>query len=69
MIWHPKIGQRVQVWYNKKAAPHMPYHAEHGLVTEVSRGPGPHNIKVELARDGRSVIVPRGNLRVQKETT
>jgi hypothetical protein len=64
MIFHPRIGQRVGVHYARRAAAVMPYHGMHGLVRVVSRGRGPRNVGVEI--DGRLVVIPRGNLVVNR---
>lgn len=61
MISNPRPGQRVQVWYNAKAAPHMPYHGKFGTVQLVSRGkPRNHLIQMD---DGAVIGVPCGNIR------
>jgi len=61
MIWRPRKGQAVVVWYNRRAAPFLPHHGEAGIVERVARGPGPRNVEVRFA-DGVRMIVPRGNL-------
>lgn len=61
MIYQPKPGQQVQVWYEKKAAALMPLHGQLGRVVAASRGPGPRNAKIDAG--GAQYIVPRGNLR------
>jgi hypothetical protein len=58
---HPRIGQEVQVWYNKRLAPHMPLHGKVGTVRVVARGKGPRNHGVMI--DGALWVVPCGNLR------
>ena len=63
MIYHPREGQRVQAWYAKAKAPHMPHHGKLGTVEIVSRGPGPRNVMVRFD-DGTSANVPRGNIRI-----
>ena len=60
MIFHPHSGQRVRIHYAKRSASIMPHHGRVGVVRVVSRGPGPRNVGVDL--DGRTVVVPRGNL-------
>ena len=60
MIFHPYVGQRVRIHYAKRSAPVMPYHGKTGVVRLVGHGPGPRNVGVET--DGRTVVVPRGNL-------
>ena len=60
MIFHPRVGQRVRVHYNRHVAHLMPYHGQDGVVRVISRGGGPRNVGVELA--GRMVVIPRGNL-------
>lgn len=61
MIVHPRIGQSVQVWYRASMAAIMPHHARVGHVAVASKGPGPRNHGVMI--EGRSVVVPCGNLR------
>lgn len=58
---HPKPGQTVQVWYNRRIAPTMPLHGKTGVVRIVARGKGPRNHGVVI--DGRLWVVPCGNLR------
>ena len=67
MIFHPRIGQRVRLHYIKRAAPIMPHHGKVGVVQVVGSGPGPRNVGVEV--DGRTVVVPRGNLIAVDEVT
>ncbi len=64
MIWSPKPGQRVQLWYRQSAAGAMPHHGQSGNVMCVGSGRGPRNAAVRL--DGEVVVVPRGNLRVPR---
>ncbi len=64
MISAPKPGQLVQVHYNKKAAPFMPYHGKIGPVRIVSKARVARNHGVEL--DGKVIAIPRGNLREPK---
>ncbi|MFP4141490.1 MAG: hypothetical protein ACLFVH_13195 [Phycisphaerae bacterium] len=69
MLSHPRIGQRVQVWYAVKPrrkggiakADLMPLHGQFGVVRVVATGPGPRNHGVEIG--GELYVVPRGNLR------
>ncbi len=63
MISSPKVGQRVQVWYRKERAPHMPWHGRIGIVEISSRGK-PRNHLINI--DGTTVVVPCGNLRKPK---
>ena len=60
MIFHPRIGQHVRIHYAKRIAAFMPHHGKTGVVRLVGHGPGPRNVGVET--DGRTVVVPRGNL-------
>jgi len=60
VIFHPRPGQRVRIHYAKRSASVMPHHGMTGVVRSVGRGPGPRNIGVEI--DGRTVVIPRGNL-------
>lgn len=60
MISHPKIGQCVRVHYKKSVARIAPYQDRVGYIQEVSRGPGPRNVCVDV--DGALVMIPRGNL-------
>ena len=53
-----RSGQRVRI--HKRSASVMPHHGKLGVVRTVSRGPGPRNVGVEI--DGRTVVIPRGNL-------
>lgn len=60
MIVNPRQGQQVQVWYNKRIAPTMPYHGKVGTVTIVCRGkPRNHGVLI----DGQVIAVPCGNIR------
>jgi len=58
---HPRIGQQVQVWYNRRIAPTMPLHGKVGVVRVVARGRGPRNHGIEI--DDQLWVVPCGNLR------
>ena len=60
MIWHPRLGQRVELHYRRSMRCNG-LHLERGVVTVAGRGPGPINAAVALD-DGRMVIVPRGNI-------
>lgn len=66
MIFHPRIGQRVRIHYAKRSAAIMPHHGKTGVVRLVAHGPGPRNVGVDM--DGRTVVVPRGNLVAIDET-
>ncbi|MHA1559075.1 MAG: hypothetical protein ACTSWI_00150 [Alphaproteobacteria bacterium] len=61
MIWHPRPGQRVRLWYAKRYAAAMPHHGRLGIMVVAGRGLGPINALVRLD-DGPEVVVPRGNL-------
>lgn len=61
MLMHPRIGERVQLWYARRAAAHMPHHGRVGVVQLVARGPGPRNHGVVVG--GVLLAVPAGNLR------
>lgn len=66
MIYHPKLGQSVEVWYGAKKRRHasaqrIRWHAHSGIVVIVPRGPGPRNVGVRFGDE--IVVVPRGNLR------
>jgi hypothetical protein len=65
MLVHPRHGQPVQIWYNKRIAPTMPLHGRTGTVQIIARGKGPRNHGVEI--DGQVYAVPCGNLRKAKE--
>jgi len=60
VIWHPQPGQRVELHYRKSMRVNG-LHLERGVVTVAGSGPGPINAAVALD-DGRTVIVPRGNM-------
>ena len=60
MIWHPQPGQRVELHY-KRSMRCNGLHLALGVVTVAGKGPGPINATVALD-DGRTVIVPRGNM-------
>ena len=60
MIWHPRIGQRVELHYRKSMRCND-LHLALGVVTVAGTGPGPINAEVKLD-DGRTVVVPRGNM-------
>ena len=64
MIFQPKIGQDVKINYKDKA---MPCQGLIGNVAEVSKGPGPRNVKVRVRlwpnKDEYFYeIIPRGNI-------
>lgn len=61
VIWRPRIGQRVVLHYSRSWRRVVPFHGAIGTVRVAARGPGPHNIGVELG-DGQMIVVPRGNL-------
>jgi len=60
MIWRPRVGQRVELHYRKSMRLNG-LHLARGVVTVAGCGPGPINAAVTLD-DGRTVIVPRGNM-------
>ena len=60
MIFYPRPRECVRIHYAKRSASLMPNHGKIGVVRTVSGGPGPRNAGVEI--DGRTVVVPRGNL-------
>ena len=62
MIFSPRTGDRVQVWYGPRWRGFMPHHGAVGTVEAAGRGPGPRNALVRLDAGGRT-CVPRGNLR------
>ena len=64
MLTNPKPGTRVQVWYRRQVAPHMPLHGRIVTVITASRR-RPRNVLVALDRE--MYVVPCGNLR--KEPT
>jgi len=76
MISNPRIGSTAQIWYNKRLAPHMPYHGRIGTIVvrggckptgdavqvcEGVRPRGPRNHGISI--DGQLIVVPAGNLR------
>ncbi len=62
MIVHPKLGQRVVVWYRASVRDFMPHHGKIGTVVIVAKGRGPRNHGVRFD-DGISTVVPCGNIR------
>ena len=65
MIVHPKLGQPVLIWYNRRLAPSRPFHGMTGRVVVKAKGPGPRNHGIEImGEDGRRTfcVVPCGNL-------
>jgi len=66
MMANPRIGQRAQVWYNKRLAFWFPLHGKIGVIKIVARGRGPRNHGIVI--DGVLWVVPCGNLRPPKET-
>jgi len=60
MTWHPQPGQRVELHYRKSMRVNG-LHLARGVVTVAGNGPGLINATVMLD-DGRTVIVPRGNM-------
>lgn len=65
MIWKPKAGQQVTLNYKNKS---MPYQGKSGEVVICTKGRGgPINALVRLD-DGSLVIVPRGQLVINKST-
>jgi hypothetical protein len=70
MIWQPRKGQRVKLVYRKGSpAGMLKFAGCVGVVVKAARGPGPRNAQVLLdpAPAGFSVVVPRGNLVIEKE--
>ena len=67
MIFHPRVGQHARLHYAKRMAALAPHHGKVGVVQVVGSGPGPRNVGVEV--DGRTVVVPRGNLVAADEAT
>lgn len=64
MIWHPKPGQRVELRYKKslRGVPHFAaLHGSRGVVICAAAGGSMVNAAVRLD-DGRTLVVPRGNL-------
>lgn len=61
MIVHPKLGQSVMIWYNRRVAPSRPLHGLTGRVVVKAKGPGPRNHGVRM-EDGTFCVVPCGNL-------
>lgn len=64
MIWHPKSGQEVELRYNAgmRQIPHFAsLHRARGAVICAAAGRTQVNAAVRL-RDGRTLVVPRGNL-------
>lgn len=61
MIWHPKPGERVILWYAEDHPAHK-HHGKRGRVFCVAEGRRMVNALVELD-EGETVVVPRGNLR------
>ena len=61
MIVYPRVGQQVQVWYNKRLATIMPLHGKVGTVRVVAKGKGPRNHGIEI--DSALWVVPCGNIR------
>ncbi len=62
MIFHPKIGQNIQINYKDKS---MANQGLRGYVVAVAKGPGPRNVLVRLPyalRLDRYDVVPRGNI-------
>lgn len=61
MIWRPKFGQIVQLWYVRRVRKSVGHHAEVGMVRAFGNGKGPKNCLVDLGY--MQIIVPCGNLR------
>lgn len=62
MIWHPLVGMRVRLRYNRNLRAQMEgLHGAVGVIERVAIGPGPINAEV-LLDNGRRVVVPRGQL-------
>jgi len=66
MIWHPRVGQHVEIRYRPGVRGVLAHHGRCGTISRVARGPGPISAEV-LLDTGMSVVVPRGNLVAQKE--
>ena len=64
MLFGPKVGKLVQLWYAKQYAHLWPLHGRIGPLCIVGTGK-PRNHGVEI--DGRIVVVPTGNLREPKQ--
>lgn len=59
MLSSPRIGQVVQIRYNRRIRGLMPLHGKHGVVIARSRGkPRNHLVSVE----GGYHVIPCGNL-------
>lgn len=65
MIYHPQPGQRVRLRYRRKFCHLFPYHGRSGVVSVSGGRGGPINALVVLD-DGKKVVVPRGNLEIEK---
>lgn len=64
MIWHPKLGRRVELRYNAglRKIPHFAgLHRACGVVICAAAGRTQVNAAVRLD-DGRVLVAPRGNL-------
>jgi DNA helicase TIP49 (TBP-interacting protein) len=61
MIWHPEIGQRVQLRYRRSMQDVVGLHLKTGTIIRVANGTKTINAEVRLD-NGKTVIVPRGNL-------
>ena len=64
MLTNPPLGFTAQVWYRKRMREFMPYHGRTGKITIVGRGK-PRNHGIEI--DGKTIVVPAGNLRKPKK--
>ena len=68
MIRHPKVGQRVMLWYRDHD---RMQHGRYAIVQAVGIGPGPKNVAVQLEKPvGGQMLtfaVSRGNLRALEE--
>lgn len=60
MIFAPKVGQDVRIWYGASHRDWMPYHGLPAVVVATARGRGPRNVVVKV--ESKLVCVPRGNL-------
>lgn len=60
MIFGPKTGECVQLWYAKAFAHLWPFHGRFGVVRIVGSGK-PRNHGIEI--DGKIVVVPCGNIK------
>ena len=64
MLAHPKIGQRVRIWYGQPMRSFCPHHGKVGRIPRTARGPRMLNHEVALGTS--RVVVPCGNLRTER---